>query len=121
MVKLLVVDDDAGVLASCQRIFETHKIKALYAKTVPRAVKILEKTRDIDLLLTDIMMPDTGGYDLIQWAQIHIPALPILMMSGYLVPKAIEQGMERGAQGWIAKPFTPDELLQALGATLEYN
>jgi DNA-binding response OmpR family regulator len=67
-----------------------------------------------DLLLTDIRMPGRDGFEMIIQARKIRPNMPILMMTGYMTPETIEQGRKCGADNYIAKPFTPDELMEAV-------
>jgi CheY-like chemotaxis protein len=81
------------------------------------AQSILATGEAFDLMLTDIKMPKTDGFQLIAQAKAVYPGLKVLMMTGYLTPETVEQGRQSGADGFIAKPFTPDELVAAVHST----
>ena len=83
------------------------------ADTVEAGLSILG-AEPVDLLLTDIKMPGQDGFALIKQARKMRPAMPILMMTGYLTAETIEAGQRAGADNCIAKPFTPEELIQAV-------
>jgi DNA-binding NtrC family response regulator len=117
-MKILVVDDDPIVLDSCRRVFGAEGFEV---KVAPSADKGLEALGEdgFQLLLIDVKMPVHDGMWLIEKIkQVH-PGIPIVVMSGYPVTETIATGFRLGAATFIAKPFTPDELLgtvrEALG------
>lgn len=120
-MKVLIVDDDFIVVESCRRILEAEGIAIQKAGNAAQAKKILDQGEFFDLMLTDIKMPGQDGFQLISQIRDTAPAMPILMMTGYLTPETIEKGRSGGAEGFIAKPFTPEELLKAIEDILPDN
>ena len=117
MKKILIVDDDRVVLASCRRILESEGYEVSLTSGVKEALELLEEKK-FDLLLVDVIMPEYDGMYLIGNVRENLPHLPILVMSGYPTPETISSGMRMGATHFIAKPFTPDELITAVGKAL---
>jgi DNA-binding NtrC family response regulator len=117
-MNLLVVDDDKVVLSSCQRILEAEEHTVALTSSVKEALARLE-SETFDLLLVDVIMPEYDGIYLIGTVRQKWPALPILVMSGYPTPETISSGLSAGATHFIAKPFTPDELLTAVRKALK--
>ena len=117
-MRILVVDDDPTVLKSCQRVLEAEGFDVYL---VPSADKALEAMRndDFSLLLVDIKMPQRDGIYLMTEIKKEWPHIPIIVMSGYDTEQTVQQAMESGAASFIAKPFTPTELLNALQKVLE--
>jgi DNA-binding NtrC family response regulator len=113
MKKILIVDDDRVVLASCRRILESEGYAVNLTSSVKEALQLLEE-KNFDLLLVDVIMPEYDGMYLIGNVRENQPQLPILVMSGYPTPETISSGMRMGATHFIAKPFTPDELIAAV-------
>ena len=113
MKKILIVDDDRVVLASCRRILESEGYSVSLTSSVKEALRILEEKK-YDILLVDVIMPEYDGMYLIGNVRENLPNLPILVMSGYPTPETISSGMQMGATHFIAKPFTPDELIAAV-------
>ncbi len=116
-MRVLIVDDDAIVLQSCQRILEAEGMEARVAHSVEEGEQALKKEA-FDLMLTDIKMPGQDGFEMIVRARRLLPDLPILMMSGYSVSETIEKSIHFGANHYISKPFTPQELLEAVHQTV---
>jgi DNA-binding NtrC family response regulator len=117
MKKILIVDDDRVVLASCRRILESEGYSASLTSSVKEALQMLEEKK-YDILLVDVIMPEYDGMYLIGNVRENLPHLPILVMSGYPTPETISSGMQMGATHFIAKPFTPDELIAAVQKAL---
>ena len=111
--KILIVDDDRVVLASCRRILESEGYAVNLTSSAKEAIQMLEKKK-FDLLLVDVIMPEYDGMYLIGNVRENLPHLPILVMSGYPTPETISSGMRMGATHFIPKPFTPDELIKAV-------
>jgi DNA-binding NtrC family response regulator len=117
MKKILVVDDDRVVLSSCRRILDAEGYETILTSSVKEALQILEE-KNFDLLLVDVIMPEYDGMYLIGSVRDKLPRLPILVMSGYPTPETISSGLQMGATRFIAKPFTPDELIKAVEKAL---
>jgi len=118
MKKILIVDDDRVVLASCKRILEAEGYAVSLTSNVKEALQMLEE-KNFDLILVDVIMPEYDGMYLIGNVRENLPHLPILVMSGYPTPETISSGMRMGATHFIAKPFTPDELIAAVHKAFE--
>ena len=117
-VRVLVVDDDRVVLDSCRRVLETEDMEVTL---VASAREALERTRisDYDLLIVDVKMPDHDGVWLIKEMKRAGQETAILVMSGYPTPETIADAATVGANSFIAKPFTPDELLESVRGILQ--
>jgi DNA-binding response OmpR family regulator len=112
-MKVLIVDDNPVVVLSSRRVLEAEGMEVHVATSVEMGETMLGADR-FDLLLTDIRMPGRDGFEMIIQARKIRPNMPILMMTGYMTPETIEQGRKCGADNYIAKPFTPDELIEAV-------
>lgn len=112
-MRILIVDDDAVVAQSCRRILEAEGLDVDVAGSVDAGEKLLTASH-FDLMLTDIKMPGRDGFAMISHAGKIRPDMPVLVMTGYLTPETIDQVRRCGADSYIAKPFTPDELFEAV-------
>ena len=117
MKKILIVDDDPVVLVSCKRILESEGYTVSLTSSVPEALQMLEEKK-FDILLADVIMPEYDGMYLIGNVRKNLSHLPILVMSGYPTSETISSGMRMGGTHFIAKPFTPDELIAAVRKAL---
>src|SRR5690606_28117521 len=90
--------------------FNYHTYKAV---SVKEALTIL-KDSDIDLLITDLGMPDVDGLQLVRYVSEHYPKLPKLVVTGYLSVDDAMSVLNSGAMDYLVKPFTKEELKQAV-------
>jgi len=112
-MKILVVDDEPVVLNSCRKVLEEDGFDVCLVSSADEALKLIED-EDFDLLLVDVKMPKHDGIYLMQKVKQQWPDIPIIGMSGYTTPDTITDGLKMGAAAFIAKPFTPDELIKEL-------
>lgn len=112
-MRIMVVDDDPTVLKSCGRVLEPEGFEV---RLVPSADEALEAMRQADfaLLLIDVKMPTHDGMYLMREIKKEWPDKPIILMSGYDTTQTVEEALEMGAATFVPKPFTPDELLDAI-------
>ncbi|MBU8914059.1 MAG: response regulator [Spirochaetales bacterium] len=112
-MNIIVVDDDEVVLASCNRILAGEGHVVTLAPSVGQAVELLH-SEQFDLLLLDVIMPEYDGIQLMGAVKERRLDLPILVMSGYPTKETVERALGAGAAHFVAKPFTPAELLDAI-------
>jgi DNA-binding NtrC family response regulator len=113
-MKALIVDDDQIVLDSCRRVLEAEGFVVYLVPGAEKALAVLEKNTTFDLLLIDVKMPEQDGMYLMRKVKDKLPAVPIIIMSGYPTSETIADGLQLGAKEFIAKPFTPDELIETV-------
>ena len=117
---ILIVDDDIHILELLQRQLEALNYYTFKAVSVKEAVTIL-KGNTIDLLVTDLQMPEVDGFQLIQYVSEHYSKMPVLVVSGYISAKgALEMG-KSGVVDYLVKPFTKEELKNAIDKSLVNN
>jgi two-component system, cell cycle sensor histidine kinase and response regulator CckA len=121
---VLVVDDDAAVRGAVCRMLRASGYAVLEAAHGAEAWAILDEERPpVDLVLTDVCMPQMGGPALAARVAAARPVLPVLFMTGSadsLAELAAAAGRPVAAlcRAVLRKPFTPDELLRAVRAAL---
>lgn len=110
---ILVVDDDIDILELLQRHLKAMDYHVYKAISVKEAVYILKDTF-IDLLITDIRMPEVDGLQLLKFADEHYPKMPKLVITGYPSVDGALKVIKSGATEYLTKPFTKEELKQAV-------
>jgi PAS domain S-box-containing protein len=117
---VLLVEDDAGVRRIAGRTLERAGYRVLEAGTAHEALTVVQGIEgSIDLLLTDVVMPGMSGRQLCEQLWLRRPDLSVLFMSGYPGdPGTRDQLLEPGAP-FLAKPFTSEELLEAVRGVLK--
>ena len=110
--RILVADDDPMVRNLIVRTLERAGHAVLSADSVGMGVRLFHEASDIDVLVTDIVMPDGSGVELAEAVWRARPTLPVVFMSGY-TGNAIDKGvLERPHVRFVAKPFRPAQLEQ---------
>lgn len=117
-VKTLIVDDDPIVLDSCKRVLEAEGFEVCLVPSADQALEVM-KNNTFDILLIDVKMPERDGMYLMRAVKKQWPEVPIVVMSGYPTPETIAEGLQLGAEEFIAKPFTPDEFLEIVRQVLQ--
>ncbi|OLB82380.1 MAG: hypothetical protein AUI15_37985 [Actinobacteria bacterium 13_2_20CM_2_66_6] len=116
---VLLVEDEAGVRSAAKRILIRDGYLVVEAPTPADAIRLgTEGSSDIDLLLTDVVMPGMSGIDVARRIQAVRP-IPVLYMSGYSQDVIAQQGVAADHQvRLLEKPFTRDALLQSVHEAL---
>ncbi|MCH7587240.1 MAG: response regulator [Chloroflexi bacterium] len=117
---ILVVDDEPSFSAVLSEILRSFGYLVLQANSVEHAIAILEE--DIpDLILTDIMMPGIDGLSFVRRIQSEplLSSIPTIIVSAKHQPADIEAGVMAGADVYLIKPFSANELREAVQSLLE--
>lgn len=110
METILIVDDEKNYLTILTAILEEEGFEVLTALSGQEALEI-QKTSDVDLVLTDMKMPVMDGIELLEHIKAIDPELPVVMMTAHgTVDKAVE-AMQKGAYSYILKPFDNQRLI----------
>ena len=110
METVLIVDDEKNYPRILGAVLEEEGFEVLTANSGAEALEELHAS-DIDLVLTDMKMPEMDGIDLLAKIKASNPQLPVIMMTAHgTVDKAVE-AMEKGAYSYLLKPFDNDRLI----------
>lgn len=118
---ILLVEDEAPLLKITEEILQAAGFEVLSADTPGKALKVARNRPDIDLLLTDVVMPEMSGLDLIHKLHETRPQLKCLYMSGYTADVISTHGVLKKGVHFIAKPFTKAELVLTIQNVLGSN
>ncbi|HEY4368312.1 MAG TPA: response regulator [Steroidobacteraceae bacterium] len=115
---ILLVEDDAGVRAVTAALLKELQFTVLEADNGARALELIDREAEIDLLFTDIVMPGgINGFELGRLARQRRPQLPVLYATGYA---ASFSGPEQGA-GMLTKPYRESDLILKLRYLLPHE
>ncbi|MFB3788143.1 MAG: sigma-54-dependent transcriptional regulator [bacterium] len=115
---ILAVDDAPDTLEVLHRNLTSQGYRVFTAQDVPMAVQFLEQ-RPIDLVITDLKMPKISGLDLVRHIQANLRETEVIMITGYPTIEGAVQAVKNGAEEYLAKPFTEEELASAVRRGLE--
>ncbi len=113
---VLVVDDDARVLRMMRRILDLEGYQTLTASNGEAALNVFDE-HSPDLILLDIMMPGLDGYDVCRRVR-EFSQLPIIMVTAKESDQEKVKGLDAGADDYITKPFSSQELAARVRAVL---
>lgn len=116
---VLIVDDEHVVLAITSRMLRNAGYGALEAPSARQALTLLERAEPpIDLVLTDVVMPETDGRTLGRLIGERYPGIPVAYMSAYPVNDVFHRGAPGPNLPFLSKPFSPEALLALVKSVL---
>jgi excisionase family DNA binding protein len=109
---VLIVDDDDRLREYIRVNLEMEGYAVREAGSADEGLTVLEESTP-DLVLLDVMMPHVDGWEMLRRVQERhgVGAIPVIMFSGKLDERSAAEATSRGAQGFIGKPFNPQELI----------
>lgn len=123
MQHILIVEDDIAFGTMLQTWLRRKGFEVEKATSVGAAVKLLTETfgKEVDLVLSDLRLPDHDGLRLLAWMHEHDINAPFIVMTNYAEVQNAVLAMKSGAADYIAKPVQPDILLQKIKDAMEQN
>jgi PAS domain S-box-containing protein len=117
---VLVVEDEPLVRAVARRVLSKKGYRVLEAENGAKALRMCaESLPSIDLVVTDLVMPEMGGRELAAELHARHAAVRILFMSGYTEDAALRPSVLQAGQAFLAKPFTADEFARKVREVLD--
>ena len=110
---VLIVDDDARLREYVRANLELEGYNVREAESAEQGLSVLDEESP-DLILLDVMMPEVDGWEMLRRVQDRhgIGTIPVIMFSGKVDERAAGDAAERGASGFIGKPFDPQQLIE---------
>lgn len=116
---IVLAEDESSLRELAEKILTRGRYKVFAAGDGWSALRLLNQLSvPVDLLLTDVVMPGMNGPELAKQARQVRPKLRILFMSGYNDETMLQHGLADFATGFVQKPFTPQQLLDAVASIL---
>lgn len=116
--RLLIVDDSADTRELLDRNLSSQGYSVFTAADVAQALAILGSTR-IDLVITDLKLPGVSGLELVRHVSENFRNTEVMMITGYPSVEGAVAAVKSGAQEYLTKPFTKEELLAAVRRVME--
>jgi two-component system response regulator HydG len=111
---ILAVDDNRNALEIIRRILFRSGYEVITCEGVPDAVKILRDKHRVDLVITDMKMPKHSGFELIRYVSENFHDTAVIMITGYPSIEGAVEAIKIGADDFLAKPYTDDELISVV-------
>ena len=117
---VLIVDDDPDVCGLVTRLLEGAGFAVETAMTRDAIVARLRRTPLPDLILLDVSIPGTNGFDILARLKQHpvLRAIPVVMLTAEATREGVTRGLVGGADGYVTKPFPREKLLAGVKAVL---
>jgi two-component system, NtrC family, response regulator HydG len=115
--RLLVVDDSLDTLDILEQNLVSRGYDVVTATGARLAMELLA-ARPFDLVLTDLRMPEVDGLELVRFVRSRLPETEVMMITGYATIESAVEAVKLGAEEYLQKPFTDEELFAAVGRVL---
>ena len=109
---VLVVDDDDHMREYMRASLEIEGYTVHEARNAEEGLSFLESDHQPQLILLDVMMPGTDGWEMLQRIQERHGSIPVIMFSGQVDEHSAARAEERGASAFVGKPFDPQHLIE---------
>jgi signal transduction histidine kinase/CheY-like chemotaxis protein len=116
--RLLVVDDEDSVRRVVSRTLEEEGYEVRQARNGREALECLARNGGVDVVLTDVVMPELGGRELVERLAVEYPGLPVIWMSGHPHDTTFADGGPAGARPFLQKPISTDVLVRTVEGLL---
>jgi two-component system response regulator PilR (NtrC family) len=118
MPVILIVDDESDILEVLEIVLRDEGLEVLKSGSGKEALALLRK-RDVDVVLSDIRMPDLSGVDLLREVKSFSPDTAFVLITAYAGTDTAIEAVQHGAYDYITKPFRMDELRAVVRRALE--
>ncbi|MFD2586521.1 sigma-54-dependent transcriptional regulator [Croceitalea marina] len=118
--KILIIEDDIAFGQMLKNFFLKNAWQSEVCSTAKDARANIDSST-YDIILSDLRLPDSNGIDLLcEIKEIH-PNTPVVLMTGYAEVGTAVAAMKKGADDYISKPFTPDEILMVINHAMQLS
>ncbi|GFE56358.1 sigma-54 dependent transcriptional regulator [Geobacter sp. AOG1] len=118
VIDVLVVDDEAIIREGLKRILEHAGYNVASSASGQHALECMQE-ENFGLVITDLKMPGMSGMEVLKAIKVLQPEVPVIIITGYSTVDTAVEAMKNGAFDYIAKPFTPDQILEKVCKALE--
>ena len=112
------MEDNPTVRAALVEVLQQLNYRTQEAADGEAALALLATTQDVDVILTDLVMPKMGGTELVRALHAQGDKTPIVVITGHPLDNDIEALHALGIDSWLTKPPTPEELSKAVAKSL---
>jgi DNA-binding NtrC family response regulator len=117
-LKIVLVDDEPGVLRALTLLLQALKCEVSPFDNPRAALSYLIGSPPVDLVLSDMRMPEFSGAELLRNLRQSELNVPFILMSGHATHEEVSEARAWGLEGFISKPFTPAQLADLVGRAL---
>lgn len=112
--EIMLLDDEPSVVAALTLLLKALKFRVKGFTSPIQALEHLASGASVNLFLCDLRMPEMNGLQVLERSRATRPDVPFILISAHAGPDEVEQALDLGATGFLAKPFSPDQLREAI-------
>jgi two-component system response regulator GlrR len=116
--KLVLIDDEPGVLRALNLLLTAMQYEVSPFSSPSEALKFIGSTPEIDLVVTDLRMPEVSGEGVLREIRRMSKPIPVIVMSGHATSADLAPLEALGLDGFVSKPFTPSQFTKAIDSAL---
>ena len=117
-ITVLVVDDEESILASLREALALEGYKVITTSDSYLAIQHVAE-KDIDIIFTDLFMPELDGFEILKRIRILNPSLPVFFMTGKGSLQSIAEAERAGISGYLVKPFKIEDIIGLIRKLLQ--
>ena len=117
--RILVVDDETSITGGLELILRDSAYEVQSADSIAQASRILSN-QPLDLIITELRLPDGSGVDLLASVKRNFPNTEVILMTAFGSLDVAIEAIKRGAYYYLAKPYTPDQVLTLTSGALQF-
>jgi len=114
---VLVVEDEPITLSALERLLSSE-YRVLTAREAEEALRLLKRER-VDVVVADLRLPKGSGLELLEWVRHNLPETKVIIITGYSSIKGAVEAMRLGASDYIPKPFSVEDIQNAIAGVLQ--
>lgn len=118
MTTVLIVDDEPGIRFALTEVLRDRGYRVVAASSGLQALGLLT---DVDIVVTDLMMPGMDGLELVSQIAARAPRLPVLLLTAHGSEHMVRVACSRGARGCLSKPFDIDEIARVIERVVSHS
>ena len=112
-LEVLVIDDESVICDACEMVLSEKEHTVAKSTNGTDGLRAIRQ-QDFDIVLLDMKLPDMDGMQILKTVLEEKPGLCIIVMTGYSSISNAVEAIKQGADNYLAKPFTDDELIEAV-------
>lgn len=112
--KILVVEDDNDLREALVDTLQLADFMVCEANSAERALEMLERSRDISMVVSDVNMGQLSGHDLLRFVRMNYAHIPVMLITAYASISESVEAIREGAVDYLVKPFEPAQLIEAV-------
>jgi two-component system, NtrC family, response regulator HydG len=114
---ILIVDDEVDLADTCARLLQAVGYRCVIATSVAHAISLFDSERP-SLVLSDITLPVSNGFEIARYVRGKSPVTPVILMTAYHTPQVARDAEAAGAAGYVRKPFANKDLVATINSVL---